>query len=128
MNSKGKILIHESSVSLPQNYPGNPSPKPHLSSARVAPNPSQTTSNNPRNFFQASDPGARLRADIPFFQTLLGPILGCYSLEDAWDRLSDVLELVKVNKASEPDPSVSITLFFAPPPAILIARTRATPF
>jgi hypothetical protein len=51
--------------------PGSPCSKPHLPPVRVAPNPSQTTLNNPRNFFQASDPGARLGADIPFLQTLL---------------------------------------------------------
>ena len=73
VNSKGKSFDTRQCPQLATDQAWQRHPKPLLSSARVAPNPSQTTPNNPRNFFQASDPGARLGADIPFLQTTRAP-------------------------------------------------------
>ena len=98
----------ENSPSLSQTSAESPTPKPRLSSARVAPNPSQTTPSNPRNFFQASDPGASLGADIPFVRLCSSEGVG---------------RSQRCPEVGERDQSVSTGFFFAPLPAFLTART-----
>ena len=102
----------ENSPSLSQTSAESPTPKPRLSSARVAPNPSQTTPSNPRNFFQASDPGASLGADIPFVRLCSSEGVG---------------RSQRCPEVGERDQSVSTGFFFAPLPAFLTARTGVTP-
>ena len=54
-------------------------------------------------------------------------VAGFCSLEGAEDTLRDGLERVRVDKFLAPDASVSLRLFFAPLPAVLTSKTRATP-
>lgn len=56
-----------------------------------------------------------------------GPVLLDFALWRVHRRtFRDILALVTVDKHLGPDPSVSIRLFFVPPPAVLAAGARAT--